>query len=330
MRAIATLFEQYGVSLVFLNVLLEQIGLPIPAVPTLIVAGALVVDGRLSGFAVLGAALLACAIADACWYMAGRRYGSGVMKTLCRISLSPDSCVRQTEARFERWGASLLLFAKFVPLVAMIASPLAGAMGVGWPAWLLFSTLGSFVWASAAIGAGLVFHAQIEYVFTVLEEMGRVGLLLLALLIAGYVLAKYLQRRQFLKTLRMARITVDELQALIQTGAKPTIIDVRSPGVRARDGRRIPGALLVDTAEQDIELLELPGDGEIILYCTCPNEASAARIAKSLMRRGFTHVRPLLGGFDAWIEAGLTVDTLPVAGSAQQERKSQPCIDNTP
>jgi len=102
-------------------------GLPIPAVPTLIVAGALVVDGKLSGFAVLGAAMLACAIADSCWYLAGRRYGNGVMKTLCRISLSPDSCVRQTEARFERWGASLLLFAKFVPLVAMIASPLAGA-----------------------------------------------------------------------------------------------------------------------------------------------------------------------------------------------------------
>ena len=187
MRAIATLFEQYGVGLIFLNVLLEQVGLPIPAVPTLIVAGALVVDGKLSGFAVLGAALAACAIADACWYVAGRRYGNGVMKTLCRISLSPDSCVRQTEARFERWGASLLLFAKFVPLVAMIASPLAGAMGVGWPAWLLFSTLGSFVWASAAIGAGLIFHAQIEYVFTVLEELGRVSLLLLALLIAGYV-----------------------------------------------------------------------------------------------------------------------------------------------
>jgi len=320
MRAIATLFEHYGVGLIFLNVLLEQMGLPIPAVPTLIVAGALVVDGKLSGFAVLGAAMLACAIADSCWYLAGRRYGNGVMKTLCRISLSPDSCVRQTEARFERWGASLLLFAKFVPLVAMIASPLAGAMGVGWPVYLLFSTLGSLVWSSAAIGAGLVFHAQIEYVFSVLEEMGRVSVILLGLLVAGYVLAKYLQRRQFLRTLRTARITVDELQALIQAGVKPTIIDVRSPGARARDGRSIPGALLVDLQEPNEGLPELPRDGEIILYCTCPNEASAARIAKSLMNRGFIHVRPLLGGFDAWIEAGLSVDTLPATGTTLQDK----------
>jgi membrane protein DedA with SNARE-associated domain/rhodanese-related sulfurtransferase len=329
MHAITTLAEQYGVSFIFLNVLLDQIGLPVPALPTLIVVGALVADGRLSGFAVLGAAVVACAIADTVWYLAGWRYGNKVMKTLCRISLSPDSCVRQTEGQFERWGASLLVFAKFLPLVAMIAPPLAGAMRVGWPTFLLLSILAAILWGTAGIGAGLLFHAQIEYILAGLQDMGRWSLILIGLLLAGYILIKDLQRRRFFKMLRMARITVDELQALIQAGAKPTIIDVRSPGARARDGRQIPGAVLVNMAELDNRVPELPTDRDIVLYCTCPNEASAARVAKSLMTRGFTRVRPLLGGFDAWVEAGLSVENLPAVGTAQ-ETDSRACIDNVP
>jgi membrane protein DedA with SNARE-associated domain/rhodanese-related sulfurtransferase len=319
MHAITTLAEQYGVGFIFLNVLLDQMGLPVPALPTLIVAGALVADGRLSGFAVLGAAVVASAIADTCWYLAGWRYGNKVMRTLCRISLSPDSCVRQTEGQFERWGASLLVFAKFVPLVAMIAPPLAGAMRVGWPTFLLLSILAAILWGTAGIGAGLLFHAQIEYILAGLEDMGRWSLILIGLLLAAYILVKDLQRRRFFKMLRMARITVDELQALIQAGTKPTIIDVRSPGARARDGRRIPGAFLVNMGELDDCVTELPTDRDIVVYCTCPNEASAARVAKSLMTRGFTRVRPLLGGFDAWVEAGFSVEILPATGTRTNE-----------
>jgi membrane protein DedA with SNARE-associated domain/rhodanese-related sulfurtransferase len=329
MHTIITLAEHYGVGFIFLNVLLEQLGLPLPALPTLIVAGALIADGRLSGFGVLGAGVVASAIANTVWYLAGWRYGNKVMRALCRISLSPDSCVRQTEGQYERWGVSLLVFAKFVPLVAMIAPPLAGAMRVGWPTFLLLSTLGAILWVAAGIGAGLLFHAQIEYVFAALEDMVLLSLILIGLLLAGYILIKDVQRRRFFKMLRMARITVEELHALIEAGARPTIIDVRSPGARARDGRRIPGAVLVDIPELGNRVPELPTDRDIVLYCTCPNEASAAGIAKSLMARGFTRVRPLLGGFDAWVEAGLSVDHLPAVGTAQ-EAESRASIDNAP
>ena len=332
MDAIIALAEQHGVGLIFLNVLLNQLGLPVPALPTLAVAGALVADGRLSGFAVLSVTVVASALADTVWYLAGWRYGNKVMRILCRISLSPDSCVRQTEVRFERWGASLLIFAKFVPLVAMITPPLAGAMRVGWPTFLLFSTLAAVLWGTGGIGAGLLFHAQIEYVLAGLEDMGRWSPILIGVILAAYVLVKDLQRRRFFKMLRMARITVGELQALIQAGGKPTIIDVRSPGARAHDGRRIPGALLVDMAEpakEFPEFPELPTDRDVIVYCTCPNEASAARVAKSLMTRGFTRVRPLLGGLDAWVEAGLSVDNLPAVGIAPHV-ESRACIDNVP
>jgi rhodanese-related sulfurtransferase len=200
----------------------------------------------------------------------------------------------------------------------MIAPPLAGAMRVGWPTFLLFSTLAAILWSTAAIGAGWLFHAQIEYILAGLQDMGRWSLILIGSILAAYVIVKDFQRRRFFKTLRMARITVDELEALIQGGDKPTIIDVRSPSARALDGRRIPGALLVNVAEPDDAFPELPTDRDTVVYCTCPNEASAARVAKSLMSRGFTRVRPLLGGFDAWVNAGLAVEHLPSAGPAKE------------
>ena len=72
----------FGLSLIFLNVLLEQLGLPLPAVPTLIIAGALAANGRLPASGVFVLAVAACLIGDSSWYLAGRRYGARVMKLL--------------------------------------------------------------------------------------------------------------------------------------------------------------------------------------------------------------------------------------------------------
>jgi len=302
------LIAQYGLAFVFANVLLEQIGLPIPAVPTLIVAGALVAEGELSAWAVFGVAFVACTLGDALWYLAGRRYGRRVMKLLCRVSLSPDSCVRQTEYRFERWGGLTLVLSKFIPGLSTIAPPLAGAMRFGWPSFLLLNGLGVAIWAGVAIVAGMAFHAQINEFILSLEDLGTLAIEIIAVLLGGYIALKWWERRRFYKMLRIARIGVDELRALMDGGKRPVIVDVRSPGVRDLDRRFIPGALTMDIAEVDERLEELPADREIIFYCTCPNEASAATVAKKLIGLGYTRVRPLHGGLDAWIAAGYEVE----------------------
>src|SRR5579871_3135040 len=113
MQQLATLIGQFGVVAVFVNVLLEQGGLPLPAWPLLIVTGAL----AFSGAGLLPPLLAAAAgslIADAGWYWAGAKWGRKVLASVCRISLSPDSCVRQTERVFERVGPKALLFVKFL------------------------------------------------------------------------------------------------------------------------------------------------------------------------------------------------------------------------
>jgi len=289
-------------------VLLEQLGLPIPAVPALIVAGALAAEGQFSPLAIFGVAFAGCMIGDAIWYLAGRRYGRRVMTLLCRMSLSPDSCVRQTEVRFERWGGLTLVLSKFIPGLSTIAPPLAGTMRLGWPSFLLLNGLGVAIWAAAAIVAGIAFHAEISELILRLEDLGTLAIEAIGVLLGGYIALKWWERRRFYKMLRIARIGVAELRALMDADERPVVVDVRSPGARELDRRFIPGALTMDIAEVDGRLEQLPADREIIFYCTCPNEASAALVAKRLIGLGYTRVRPLHGGLDAWIAAGYDVE----------------------
>ena len=258
----------YGVPLVFLNVLAEQLGAPIPAVPALVVAGALTRNGQMSSTHLLIAAVIASLIADYIWYELGRRYGYRILRTLCRISLSPDSCVRDTEARFERWGLKSLLFAKFIPGFSTVAPPLAGAARQSRIAFLLYDALGALLWAGSAVAAGRLFFRAIDRVLLALENLGYWALLLLASALAIVIIMKWMQRVQFLKQLRLARIAPNELKTLIDAGALPVVLDVRTPSARKRDMRRIPTAILANTDDIESQLRHLEPNTEIVLDCT--------------------------------------------------------------
>jgi membrane protein DedA with SNARE-associated domain/rhodanese-related sulfurtransferase len=308
-EALVLTLMQYGLTVVFLNVLLNQLGLPVPAVPTLIVAGAVGAQAHLALGELFAASVAACLIADSAWYWVGYKYGIRVLRTLCRISLEPDSCVSQTQSRFEHWGINSLVIAKFVPGLAIIAPPLAGAMRIGWPRFLALSTLAGVLWSGAALLAGLLFRTQIQQLLRTLQSLGSAVAIVGISLLGIYVAYKWWQRARFYALLRMARIDVSELYDLMQAGAAPVVIDVRSATARALEPHWIPGAINITLAEVGQKLKDLPRDRDIIVYCTCPSEASAARVAKILMNHGFKHVRPLHGGLDAWLAAGYEVVT---------------------
>jgi membrane protein DedA with SNARE-associated domain/rhodanese-related sulfurtransferase len=311
-HAIIELIAEYGLLLVFINVLVEQAGLPLPAVPTLVVAGALSSIGKLPLGSVVLVALLACLISDFAWYLAGRRYGASVMRTLCRISLSPDSCVKQSELRFQRWRGQILLIAKFVPGLSTIAPPLMGAMRLRPQIFMLFDGLGSLIWIGLIVGLGFVFSHQIDRVLFALASAGTVAVEVLAALLIAYVVVKWWQRKRLLLSLRLARISADELHQLMKEGKAPVVVDVRSQAARLADNRIIPGALMVSLGGIDRELEHVPIDQDVVIYCTCPNEVSAAKAAKGLMMQGYRKVRPLLGGLDAWADAGYAIEHLTV------------------
>ena len=259
---------RYGVSLVFLNVLAEQLGAPIPAVPALVVAGALTRSDRMSSTHVMIAAIIASLIADYIWFELGRRYGYRILRLLCRISLSPDSCVRDTEARFERWGLKSLLVAKFIPGFSTVAPPLAGAARQSRIAFLIYDAFGALLWAGSAVAAGRVFFRYIDRVLVALENLGYWALLLLGCALAIVIVVKWMQRVQFLKQLRLARIAPHELKSLIDSGASPVVLDVRTPSARRRDTRRIPTAIVANTDDLASQLGDLTPETEIVLYCT--------------------------------------------------------------
>jgi membrane protein DedA with SNARE-associated domain/rhodanese-related sulfurtransferase len=297
----------YGLAIVFINVLVDQIGLPVPAVPSVVVAGAFVADGRLPLAPLFALLVLACGLADCGWYLVGQLYGIRVLKLLCRISLEPDSCVSQTQTRFERWGVTSLLVAKFIPGLAIIAPPLAGAMRIGWWRFIALSMVGAMLWVGTLLAAGMLFKAQIAVAMIHIGAVGGYAVLIAAAALAAYVAYKWQERARFFKSLRMARIDVAGLYGLMQAGARPIVVDVRSITARDLDPRAIPGALHVPLDEVALHLRDLPRDRDIILYCSCPSEASAARVARILMNHGFAKVRPLFGGLDAWTAAGYAV-----------------------
>ncbi len=248
MQDIVQLLAQHGLALIFANVLLDQLGVPVPAIPTLMVAGAFAAAGRLPATEALRRRCsgdAACGLRMVPRGQALRQRGD---EALCRVSLTPDLCVNQTHTLFERWGVNALLIAKFIPGLSVIAPPLAGATGVGWRRFLMYSAAGAGLWVGAGMGAGLVLKDGIEYLLGVLESTGFAALSSLGAAFAAYVAYKWWERHRFFAMLRMARIDVHELYRLMGAGAVPIVVDVRSQSARRTAPKRIPGARHVPLA----------------------------------------------------------------------------------
>lgn len=299
MSQLVHLIQTYGVLIVFGTVLLEQIGLPIPAMPMLIVAGALAAGGEISWVAVLAASVVACLISDYFWFKAGRFYGKRVLRLLCKISLSPDYCVSQTEDKFRRWGPKSLVVAKFVPGFNTVAPPLAGAMGATTAEFLGYSVTGALLWSGVGIGAGMLFKDGIEDVLSALETMGGVALAGLLVLLAAFILYKYVERRRFRQSLPIERIGMEELSDLLSSENPPVIIDARSMTAQQLE-QAIPGALPYSACEPGQLMASLDKERHIVVYCSCPNDVTAAQVARQFVANGFHRARALHGGLDAW------------------------------
>ena len=297
--------------LVALNTLLHEIGVPVPLAPTVLVAGAGAVWGGVDPLALIAAIVVGTLLGNAVWFAAGRRYGSGVLKLLCRLSLSPDACVVRTEDTFRRWGWSSLVVGRFIPGVSLVAPPLAGALGMSWGRFIALTAAGAAVWGLVVVGIGMLLHEQLDAVMRALDEFGIEAVAAFALVLAVYLAWRWRARRRTAQMFDMSRITVGELKALIDRGEAPLIVDVRGPATRRVDPRRIPTAIAVELRAIQEGQIDLPRDRDIVLYCACPNEAGAAHAVRALLQRGYMNARPLLGGLEAWIVAGHAVDTDP-------------------
>src|SRR5262245_31104643 len=301
---------KHGYAVIFGSAFVEQMGVPIPAATLIVGMGALSRSGEFAFGAIVAIAAAAALIADLIWYELGRHHGRSVLRLICRISLEPDYCVRRTEDGFEKLGLWVLLGAKFIPGFNAAAVPLAGMMKTSLPKFLVFDIIGVILWSGTYTMLGYLFSQQIERTLTYLSTLGTSLLVVVAAPLALYIGYKLDQRRKFLKGLKVMRITPEELKARMDAKDNIMIFDMRNRLDRKTDPVRIPGAFHVLPEHIEFQPEDISFDQEIILYCTCPNEATSARAALQLHRMGLIHARPLRGGLDAWRERNLPVEQL--------------------
>ena len=288
---------QHGTAVLFLIVLAKQIGLPIPAVPVLIAAGALVGTGQMVLGVAVGTAVFAALLGDQLWYELGRRRGRRVLNWLCRVSIEPTSCIQRTEDFFTRHGMRALVIAKFVPGLSTIAPPLAGIVGLRMPPYLLYNGVGTILWVGSGMGLGYAFSDQLEQAISVVAYLGPALAMILLGSVAAYVIAKVVHRYRVERAI--PRVTAQEVTEKIAAGEAPVIIDLRSHGAR-REMAGIPGSQSLSVKEVIAGYRDLPRDRDVILYCGCPLDRSSARAARLLREKGLVRVWPLTGGIEAW------------------------------
>jgi membrane protein DedA with SNARE-associated domain len=257
-----------GPLVLFLIVLAEQLGLPLPAVPVLLMMGAMAGAGRFSIATVLAISVGACLIADFAWYRLGQWRGASVLRWLCRISIEPDSCVRTAENRLATGGARALLVAKFLPGFSTAAPPVAGLIGMRVSRFLLWDGLGALLWSATYVSLGWMFSDQLERVMRAIADIGGRAFFLALAALAVYVAWKAAQRRRFLREITLDRITPDELHARLAAGEDIVVVDLRHSAEFDADPRSLPRAMRIAPESIEAQLRTIPAGREVVLFCT--------------------------------------------------------------
>jgi membrane protein DedA with SNARE-associated domain/rhodanese-related sulfurtransferase len=302
------LLVDHGYAVLFVYVLVALLGAPLPATPLLVTAGALVATGRLAMGPALGVVVVACLLADSAWYCLGRARGDKVLHVLCRIALEPEACVRKSEDAIARYGPRFLLVAKFLPGVGLMAAPTAGQSKLRYLRFAAFDAVGALLWAGSYILLGCLLAHSIERNARFLHLAARFAVLVLVGAAVSLFLARLVRRHRFRRRFAAARITPEELRRRMQMGEPVYVIDLRHPTRVATDGGSLPGSVHLTPDQVIAHRDQIPTDRDIVVFCNCPGEATAAQVAVRLRDFGFARVYPLQGGLDAWQRSGYPLD----------------------
>ena len=291
-------------------VLANQGGVPVPAGPILLAAGALAASGQLRIVEVFAVAVGATLCADLGWYSVGRWRGAGVLTLLGRLSPNARAFVRRAQGGFLAHAGVFQLTARFLPELNPVAAGLAGATGVRIGRFFGYGAVGALIWAGIWIGTGYLLGDA------VVELATRFGIRLTGFLLAALLLCLVIRRARRYRVLRMlhkARITSDELKARLERGERVSILDVRGADELACAPDMLPGALWIPPGDLPQQLRDLPRDALVVLYGRRLKRAQSERalreanVALRLRSAGFGRVRFLAGGVHTWRRRGYPV-----------------------
>ncbi len=301
----------YGYLLLFAWVLIEQVGVPLPATPIVLAAGALSAQRQMNFTLALVVAMAAVLVSDSMWFFIGRRHGHRVLRLLCKLSMEPTTCVRRTQDSFGRRRGLLLMFGKFVPGLGLLTPPVAGENGMPWWRFVLYDSVGAGLWVGTLLAVGRCFGDLLKRNTHLLDWAGRFSGALLLLGVVGFFVARLIRRRAVLRALAASRLEPEELKQQLDAGEQIYIVDLRHPLELLPDPFVLPGAVHFSPDDLTARHEEIPRDRDVVLYCTCPSEATSAKTAMALHKLGIERVRPLRGGFDEWKRLGYPMDAIP-------------------
>lgn len=303
-------FLHYAYPILFGWIAAEQIGLPIPSAPLLLTAGTLTATHQLNLLLIVVSAMLACIVSDSIWFLLGARYGGGIVRMVCKLSFESAACVRRTGDFFQRYGARALLVSKFVPGLGAVAPPIAGQSRMPYLTFVTYDAGGALLWSLSIALIGRFFGDVLKRHPGALQEAGHFAGLIFILLLVGFFCYRVYRQRAFLRQVRGAKIEPEDLKAKLDAGEDVYIIDLRHPLDYLPDPRRLPGAVLFKPDTLVAEGDRIPRDRDIVLYCTCPSDATSARTALRLRNLGIYRVRPLHGGYEGWKKLGYPLEPM--------------------
>ena len=312
MGSLNTALMQHGYIILAAIVLLEAIGIPVPAAVALLIAGGAVARGMLQAQYVLGIAVFAMLAGDTLMFFLGRYTGWWLLGLLCRVSLNPEACILRSADSFYRRGRTLLVVAKFLPGINTMAPPLAGSMNMRTLTFLRLDLAGALLYVGSYLVVGYVFSGALEVVTRGYDSAGRViGWIVLALVIAYLLFRVWLWvRGRALSAVPFAH--PEEAARELATGAP--VYDVRSHGYFDPKATRIQGSRRLDPNALHQSGAEMPDAGKVFVYCTCVRQATSAKVARELQTMLLgknVRVRVIQGGLSAWVKAGLPVEDVP-------------------
>jgi membrane protein DedA with SNARE-associated domain/rhodanese-related sulfurtransferase len=315
----------WGGAVVFVNVLLTRLGVPIPAVPTLLFAGSAIAAGTLSFWPILGAAALGALIGDGSWFAAGRLYGRTLLAWLGRLSPVVDAKLDMAHSLFERYGVPLVSISKFVPGLGLITPPLMGTTAVDVRIYMFWELASVIAWATFWLLGGAAVERELHMLHAFVKARG--GTLADILLAAALV---YLLYRLHLRY-RQRRVLTRAVSALPAPKAArgwrqmmpSRVLDARPGAPMPELQHRIPGALALDPHSPE----QLDGalrTHDMVIYCICPDSVTALEVSQHMRSNGYTRIRALRGGLDAWQRRGFLVGLLTSPDGAATDRKMPP------
>lgn len=305
----------WGAAVVFANVLLTRLGIPVPAVPMLLLAGTAIANGHLSFWHVLTAALAGALIGDGAWFTAGRLLGRKLIQALARLSASVETRMRKARALFVRFGPAIVSVSKFVPGLAIITPPLMGTTRVGIVIFFAWDAVGIIAWATFWLFGGAIFERQLSRLIYEVRVHGWTILDVLFVITACYLAFRFMQRWRMQQPLLLAPVAPEQVDAMMRADKPPIVLDARPEEVKRETPQSVPGAVPLDIRSPDaVDAALLARD--VVVYCMCADDATAKALAQKMRNRGYTRVRALRGGLDAWERRGYVVEPSDESGNA--------------